>query len=474
MPSRQSSETCSEGSWSLVSCVVIDEQQQMKLIDRLRKRVRIWDSLKNSGWLFGNHLVKMVLGLAVGIWVARYLGPERYGLLNFGLAIVALLTPVATLGLTGLLVRQLVNEPSDRVETLGTAFVLRFLGGLVSTVLCIIGAHVLRPNDAVARAIIFIIALTPALRSAEVVKQYFEAEIRSKYFAIVDAISTIVVSIGRVILILVTAPVVWFAWAVLLQFSVSAIGLLWIYDRKTKTLRLWRVSIDKARALLSDSWPLIISGLVIVVYMRIDQVMLGQMMGDGAVGVYTVAVRLSELWYFIPTAVVASVFPHILADRKISQALYMKNLQKLFDALALLAFGIALPMTFLSGPVVNLLYGEGYAQAGTVLAIHIWASLFVFVGLASSKWFLAENMQLQSMYRTGVGAAINVGANFVLIPRYGAVGAALATLMAQMLPWLLLDPMRAETRRIMRMRVRALLIIPAVMSLYRRKRHTIT
>jgi len=153
---------------------------------------------------------------------------------------------------------------------------------------------------------------------------------------------------------------------------------------------------ETAVSLLKDSWPLILSSMVIAIYMKIDQVMIKEMLDAEAVGNYAAAVRLSEAWYFIPMVISSSLFPAIINAKKISEKLYYDRLQKLYNLMVWMAISIALPMTFLSDWIVNLLYGAKYSEAGDVLMIHIWAGVFVFLGVASGKWFVAENLQLLS------------------------------------------------------------------------------
>jgi O-antigen/teichoic acid export membrane protein len=165
--------------------------------------------------------------------------------------------------------------------------------------------------------------------------------------------------------------------------------------------------------------------------MKIDQVMIKEMLNSEAVGQYAVAAKLSEIWYFIPMAIASSLFPAIINAKKKSEDLYHARMQKLYDIMAWMAIAIAIPMTFLSDWVVELLYGTQYNLAGSVLMIHIWAGVFVFLGVASSKWFITENLQKYSFYRTLAGALINILLNYILIPIYGIYGAAIATLIAQ-------------------------------------------
>jgi PST family polysaccharide transporter len=223
-------------------------------------------------------------------------------------------------------------------------------------------------------------------------------------------------------------------------------------------LRAWEVKLGRVRGLVLDSWPLLLSGLAITFYMSIDQVMLGKMVGDGGVGVYSAAVRVSEVWYFLPVAVTASVFPALIRAKQKSPAIYSRRLQHLFDSMVLISVGIALPMTFLSNWIIVTFFGTAFKDAGPVLSIHIWASVFVFLGVASSKWFIIENLQKLTLTRTIWGAVANVAMNLVLIPKYGALGAAWATLISQAVASVFFNAFNKETRQLFRKQVKSFLM----------------
>lgn len=193
-----------------------------------------------------------------------------------------------------------------------------------------------------------------------------------------------------------------------------------------------------------------------MIYMKIDQIMLGQMAGDEAVGIYSAAVRISEVWYFIPMMIVASVFPTIMEAKKGSDELYYQRLQSLYDLMVWLSVGVALPMTFLSSTVVTLLFGEAFLQSGPLLAIHIWASVFVFLGVASGQSFLVEGRQILFLQRTVLGSVINIVLNMFLIPMHGPLGAAIATVSAQFSVGVLIDALKIETHRMLIMKMRAM------------------
>jgi PST family polysaccharide transporter len=263
----------------------------------------------------------------------------------------------------------------------------------------------------------------------------------------------------KVSLILVNASLFAFVWVMFFEALTTAIGMFAVYRWKVGKLSAWRPRITRAKSLLRDSWPLILAAIAVTIYMRIDQIMLGHMVGNEAVGIYTAAVRISEVWYVIPLAIAASVFPSILEARKKNGDLYKQRLQKLYDLMVLLTLAVALPMTFLSDWIVVLLFGQAYSAAGTVLSIHIWATLFVFLGVASEKWFLAENRQILSFQRTLLGALVNIGLNIILIPKFGIIGAALTTVFSYAIAAMLADVIQKETRPMFAMKVRSLNIL---------------
>ena len=412
--------------------------------------------IDNISWLFFDKIVRLGMGLVVGIWVARYLGPEQYGLLNFGVATVALFAIFVKLGLQSIVVRDLVNTPERTGVTIGTATAMQLLGAVFAYALLATLVVYLRPEDALARTVVLLLGLTLFFQAFDTAKYWFEAKVISKYLVWMSNTVFLILSAVKVVLILTGAPLLAFVWVTVADAVIVGIGSVVLFLRIGPGGRALRLDGARARELLSDSWPLFLAGAAVVVYMKIDMVMLAQMAGDEAAGIYAAATKVSELWYFIPTIIVASVFPAILKAKKQDERLYYRRLQQLFDLMVWLSVAVALPMTFLSGPIMTTLFGAAYAEAGAVLAIHIWAAVFVFLGLASGKWFIAEGRQILNLQRTLIGALVNIGLNVVLIPEYGALGAAWATVIAYGFAAFLFDLAQKVTRPLFMMKLATL------------------
>lgn len=393
----------------------------------------------NTSWMLGEKILRMTAGLFVGIWVARYLGPEQFGLLSYAQSFVFLFSAIATLGLDGIVIRELVKNPENKNKLLGTAFALKLCGSLLILPFIWLGIQFTN-NDSYTNTLIFIIASSTILQSFNVVDFYCQSKVQSKYIAWVSSFSLGLSSIVKIILILFKSELLFFAFMSVFDAVVLAIGFVFIYKvMLKKKIRIWSIDYKLAKSLLTDSWPLVLSGMIVSVYMKVDQVMLKEMMGPEAVGQYAAAVRLSEAWYFIPMMITASLFPAIINAKKISQEVYLNRLKNLYRLMVWMAISIALPMTFLSEWITTLLYGLEYNQSATVLMIHVWAGVFVFMGVAFSKFLTVENMVMKSLYRASTGMIVNLVLNLLLIPLYGIAGAAVSTLIGQLFANLIYD-----------------------------------
>jgi PST family polysaccharide transporter len=419
---------------------------RQKLSPNLRKVIG------NTGWLFTEKIVQMFLGLLVGLWIARYLGPERFGRFNYAIANVGLFIPIAKLGLDNIVIRNLARDSADKDETLGTALLLKLTASslvfFVTLGFVILSTSSNSPNYLETLWLVGIIAAGTIVQSFETIDYWFQSQVQAKNSVLARMSAYVMMNGVKLILIQLRAPLIAFAIAMTAEYVLSAIGYLITYRFSGNLIRLWKASFRYAKTLLKDSWPLILSGIVIMIYMRIDQVMLGQMVGDRSVGIYSAAVKISELWYFVPGAIVSSVFPYIVQAKDIDEGVYYKRLQQLFTGVSILAYSVAIPVTFLATPIVTLLYGQKYAEAGAILNIHIWAGLFVSLGVARETWLVTEGLMKFSAATAAAGAVVNIVLNYFLIPQYGGLGAAIATVIAQIISAYAVGAFYPATRKI--------------------------
>jgi len=385
--------------------------------------------LGNVGWLFAERILTMILAFLVGIWVIRYLGSENFGKLSYTTSFVALFSVIAQLGLNAIVVRNIVHEEKAAPEILGTAFVLKLIASLLTIIITGIAVWTFDPDPKV-RWMTLIISFSLMFSAFDAIEFWFQSQVLSGVLAILRSIQLILSSLSKLSFIAFKLPLMAFVWLILAEQVVKVLGMLWVYPKYHQSIGQWRVNWSKGLEMLRDSWPLILSGAMVTIYMKIDQVMLGNMANTQAVGNYAAAVRFSEIWYFIPMAICSSVFPAVIRAKQRSREEYYARLQQLYDLMAWIALAIAVPMTFVSVPLLTNLLGKEYTEAGQILAWHIWASPFVFLGVAQSQWLMAENFTRLSFVKTSLGAITNILLNLVLIPNYGGVGAATATVIS--------------------------------------------
>ena len=408
-----------------------------KLSPGLQKIVR------SVGWLSLEKALSLTLNLTIGVYLIRYLGSDDFGKLSYCLSTVGLFEALAKLGLDAIVVRSLVKEEEATHDILGTALTLKLIGSLV-TLAAILSVTSILNRDAQTYYLTAIIAVSLVFRSTEAIDFWFKSKVLAKPIAIARGLRLIIGSALRLVFILLGFPLPAFVWLLLGEEIIRTVGTIWIYRRCSenvsnasqedrhyrRSLRCWKFSFTRAHAMLRDSWPLVLSGVMITIYMKIDQVMLGNMASTTAVGNYAAAVRFSEVWYFFPMAICSSIFPSILHAKQKSTAEYYSKLQQLYDFMAWFSILVAVATALGAGILVDFLLGAEYQAAGRILAIHVWAAPFVFLGVARSQWLLSENLTMLSFACTMLGTIVNLALNFWLIPIYAGSGAAIATVIS--------------------------------------------
>jgi PST family polysaccharide transporter len=411
----------------------------------------------NTGWLLFDRVVRMGLGVFVGVWVARYLGPTQFGSLNFAISFVALFGTLTTFGLENIILREIVLDISKAPEILGTSFALRVCGSVIAPILTIITIHFVQPDDHVAVFLVSLLSVGLFFQAFDTIDLYFQSQVQSRLSVWAKNSAFLLMAGVRVTLIRLGAPLWTFAAAQVIELAIGAVGLIVAYTWSGGVLTRWRASRRRAIELLSQSWPVILSGMAIMIYMRIDMVMLKVMQGDRAAGIYAAATRVSEVWYFIPTAIVSSVSPSIIRARD-NRVVYYARIAKLFSLMTLIAVVIGSIIALGSRAIIHLLYSDAFEAAAPVLAIHVWASVFVFLGVAQAPWDFSENLLKLGFYRTLSGAVSNVLLNLVLVPRYSAVGAAVATVVSYALSSVVANAFNSSTRPIFYLQMRSFIL----------------
>ena len=384
----------------------------------------------NSLWLLLDKFIRLLLALTVGAWVARHLGPTAFGELAYAITFIALFQGISNLGLDGIVVRDLARNPNEAAEILGTTFRLRLVAGLLCWLAAIVLIWILRPGDSRTLQLIAIIGASLVLQSTDTVDLWFQCQGKNHKTVISKLISYALANSIRIVFIALDTPLWTYALAALLDAAFLAVALANTY-RKFPTTPSWSISKQRSKELLIQSWPFMLSGLAALIYMRIDQLMIRELLGETQLGLYSAALTPSQLWNVIPVTLAIALAPHIARKKLENHQAYMQTIFLIFRIFSITAVVIIIFTTFFSSKIIHLLYGPNYSEAASVLSIHIFSNIFIFLGVGQSLWLINEGLGKLTLYRTTLGVITSIIGNIILIPRIGIQGSAIASVFAQ-------------------------------------------
>lgn len=414
-----------------------------------------WKIFTNISWLVGEQFVRMILALFVSVLLARYLGPKDFGILAYSISLVTLFGTFTYLGLSGIVVRDLSKKPYIKEEILGSTYVLKLLGGIIGYTLILLIILISNP-PLIEKTVIIIVGFILVFKPIDTIDYWFQSRTESKYSVIVKSAAFFLCAIIKIILVILKASLLQFSIIVLFEFILAFIFLIGIYHFKDNWIISWKPKRRIMKNLLSQSWMILLSGLLSMIYLKVDQIMLRWIIGAKEVGIYSIAVTYSEIWYFIPTAIALSFLPSLIKIRN-NKREYHERLQKIFNLLFLLSITIAIVITFIGPFFIEFLYGYEYRRSGWILTIHIWAGTFIFMRALLSKWIIIENKFKISVITHGFGAIINILLNIILIPPLLGFGAAIATLVSYSVASYVMLFFISETRHIAKMMTRSII-----------------
>ena len=384
--------------------------------------------LSNTIFLLFERVFGLLLNLIVSIYVARYLAPEKYGILNYTLSLVILIIPLSKIAYDTIIVRELVNQKSSQNTIMGSAFVLRTLGGLFCWFIILI-INNLWINEKTEYYALFIMSLMTFSQGFYVIDFYFQSQINSRFIVYSKSIAILSAAIWSLSMIFVEAELIYFAIAYLIQEVILVSGLIFFFQRQTGQFFQWNFNRQIAKQQFRSSLPLIFSLVVIGINLKIDQVLIEIFLDHESVGKYAAAARISEAWYFVPAALLSSYFPEIVKQIK-NHNLVRGKIINLCTLLFYTAFGVALFTTLAADFLVSLIFGKAYIAGASVLKIHIWAGVFIFIGIPISKVLIAKKLEIYHVYGKSLAALLNIILNIIFIPAYGIQGAAWSTLIS--------------------------------------------
>jgi len=400
------------------------------LARRLAGRDTVRRALDNAFWLFVDQAVRMTAGLLVGVWMARYLGPEQYGWLSYATAVVGTVSSFASLGINAVVVRELVREPAAVDRWLGAAFFLKALGAGLGFLACV-GVAMFQPAaSAPTKPLVAIVAFGMFFQCLDVFDLLFQARGASRVSAWIRIAACVASNLLKAGLILAGAGLPALATAGVVELALSAAGWWWAARREQPRPRLGRWEGRIARELLRESWPLAVSGLAIYTQAYADQLVIAHDLGGGELGQYAAAMRLVNVPAFVPMVVYTVASPEITRAHREAPELYRRRLHDLYRLMLGLFVLAAVPLIAVGGPMTRWLLGGPYAGASLLLPWLAFRLFFTNFGVARSIFITNEGLFRFGLITAVAGALTNVGLNLWLVPAWGARGAIASSLVS--------------------------------------------
>ena len=400
--------------------------------------------ISNTTWIILERIFQMIIQLLVGVVSVRYLGPENYGSISYIGSFIALFNSLSTLGLEGVVIKQLIDNPKSKGEIIGTSILMRIVSSSISIIGILIMIYIVDNGDKTLLLLAILQSTSLVFMSFEVIDIWFQSKLESKYVSIVKTIATLIVSLWKIYLLINSKSLYYFAFSSTLQYIVISILLIYLYFKQDGEALKW--SIERAKFLLEESYHFILSGMMVVVYTQMDKIMIGNMIDKEQVGIYTAASNIPGMYVFIFTALINSARPIILEAKKSNEKIYVKRIKQLYSSIIWISIIISIIMMFISELVMLILYGNEYITGSSVLKIATWSNIFSILGTARGIWIVAEQKGKYVKKYLFWGAVVNLLLNMILIPKYNIDGAAIATTITQVTTCLIAPMLYRETK----------------------------
>ena len=379
--------------------------------------------VQNLFWAIMGKFVNLLSGLLVGIIVARYLGPEQYGLMNYVLSYVFLFQTFAIFGLDSIEIREEARHQANFETIIGTAFGIKIITGVIFMILSI-ATSVVMESDSYTTILVAIYSFSIVLNSFSVIRNYFTSIVQNEYVVKAEISRCLLSMAIKVVLLLLHLPLIWFIVSYMVDFAFLASGYVMAYHAKIGKLRTWKFDKKSAFFLLKESFPLLLTSAAVIMYQRIDQVMIGQMVDKSAVGFFSVATRFVEVLIYIPMTLAQTISPVLVRARERSEQEYEKKCQQFMNLSLWLSLSAAFVTSLLANQIVGLTFGSAYAPAVGVLQIMAFKVASVALSNTAGTMLVCEGLQKYAIFRDTFGCIVCIVLNYLLLPHYGIIAAA--------------------------------------------------
>lgn len=402
---------------------------------------------KNVGWVVLEKIASLIIGLATLALVARHLGLSNFGLYSFSIAFPQMMQIISTLGLGQLVIRDFSQDKLSQSMIIGSMVFLFFVTGLASAVATVVLAFLLQSRNPENIVLISIASLSMIFTPSTVISNWFQSQLKAKYISIVGIVTLVIVSLIRLILVYYNSGVIWFVCTNVISAGIGAIGLIIAYWKIKNKFHLWSIDISYIKSILTEGWPKLGHAVVTTLGRKSDMVLLGVLATPEAVGIYAIAYRIQMYLAFFPSVVANSLAPGLSKSKITTESDYQESLLNSYKIIFIIFIISGLPIIFLSPGIISFLYGSEFQNADSVLSILSAGLLFIGIGNVRS-WFITNERIFKYGLIVGISVSfISIMGNLLIIPIYGAIGAALVSLLSYILGNIIFDWLYRPARK---------------------------
>lgn len=414
-------------------------------------------SIVNLFWLTADRVVRLGLGFVMSILLARHLTISDFGILNYLMSFFVIFATLGSFGVNGIAVKLMTHiKKSNKIIT--SVLLIYITGIAFSAVIMFMLINIMSPSDTGIKILSLVLSISLLLKPSDVIRFWFESKIMSKFTVFADVSAFILIFLVKIVMIALNAPLVYFVVACFMELLISSLMLYYYFHKKTSVNYVWNYSKKITKLIFTRSWPAAISIISVVIYMKIDQIMIGQILNIESVGIYSAAVIISEGVYFLPVIINQTLRPILFKERKKSYLKFVNHMQSLYKFMVILAILYSILVSLFSENILRVTYGESFMAASDALIIHAWASVFVFLNNTTWTWHISENQQKIASIKLFCGLILNIILNYLLIPLYGITGAAVATILSRVFSSYVMNLFFSNTRQLFFMMSYALIL----------------
>lgn len=383
---------------------------------------------KSLAWPFAEKILRLFLGTALTLLIARQIGPAEFGAFSTVFASFMLFGALAGLGLKDVVIDEIASGRMDPQRVASTASAMVFAASSVLSVAFVVLINLVYPGyETEFWASCFLSAIL-LFKGLEVLLFGLEAHAELRSISLSQQASIVVGAIGKVAILLIGATVVSFAAVTALEFLMLYAAAVVFASQRGLVLSAGAFRVEYAVTLFKRSWPLAASSLAVIGYFYVDQIMIALLMDAESVGIYAAASRISQQLYILPTVLVAAYYPRLTHIHAQTPSAFDEGFTVLSVVLVTLAIILSGVMFLLSDPLLALILGSQFDETATILKLHALGLIFVSLNVISGRWYVMRGLQNLTLVRQLLTAALNVILNLLLIPLFGLEGAVYATL----------------------------------------------